>query len=369
MAGRIRVARGGGLRHARRVAGAEQIPGLEPPGSGRSANPAERQNARAAAGVRIEAQIPWLGRAPRDERWLVGVSGGADSVALLHLLAGAGFRELVVCHLDHRLRGRASTADARFVGQLAERLGLPCEIGREQVQERMSARGESMETAARNARHEFFAACALKHQCPRILLGHHGDDQAETVLWNLLRGSHGLKGMREEQVITVDSGLELSLVRPLLGVRHAGLVAWLTERGHRWREDASNRQAVALRNRLRNEVFPLLAEIAGRDAVAAFGRAAADSAARQDQENAAVARARVLDPQGRLHLPALRKLAPELQRAALRNFLIDRGIGSIDRALLERAAGLLDPTQQAAVVNLPGGSRLRRSGGRLWVDG
>lgn len=333
---RIRVARETDVRHARRVVIAESI--------------------------------PWLARASRRARWLVGVSGGADSVALLHLLARAGFKNLIVCHLDHRLRGRASTEDARFVRQLAERLGVACESGRDDVNGRMRERGESMETAARNARHEFFAQCAVKHRCRRVVLAHHADDQAETVLWNLLRGSHGLKGMREEQSITVRSRVILRVTRPLLGVRHAALTAWLTAHGHRWREDASNAQPVAVRNRLRNEVFPLLTEISGRDAVTAFVRGAADSAALQEREARELARARVLDPQGRMHLPELRKLPLDLQRAALREFLLARRVPSVDRALLERALGLLDITQPA-VINLPAGGRLRRRGGRLWVDG
>lgn len=224
-----------------------------------------------------------------------------------------------------------------------------------------------METAARNARHEFFGQCAVKHRCRRILLAHQADDQAETVLWNLLRGSYGLKGMREQQRIALAAGGELCLVRPLLEVRHAALVAWLKAHGHRWREDSSNLEPVAVRNRLRNEVFPLLEEIAGRDAVAALVRGAADAAEREDLDHEALARARVRDPQGRLHLPALRKVPPALQRAALREFLMDHGIAAIDRALLERAGGLLDTTQPA-VVNLAGGRRLRRRAGRLWIE-
>jgi len=87
------------------------------------------------------------------------------------------------------------------------------------------------------------------------------------VLWNLLRGSKGFKGMRPEQALTTDSGARLELHRPLLGVRRAELVEWLGSQGHVWREDASNAQPVAVRNRLRNEVLPLLAEIANRDVV------------------------------------------------------------------------------------------------------
>lgn len=304
--------------------------------------------------------------APRGKRWLVGVSGGADSVALLHLLLDAGFRDLVVCHLDHQLRGSASTADANFVLRLCGKLGLPCESGRIDVRKRMAASGGSMETAARHARHEFFAQCAVKHRCRRILLAHHADDQAETVLWNLLRGSHGLKGMREEQRITMER-IRMRVVRPLLGVRHAEILDWLTRRGHDWREDASNREPVAIRNRLRNEVFPLLAEISGRDPVPALVRAAADSAARDEIESGWLQNLNPRDPQGRLHLPVLRELPPAIQRTVLRNYLMENGVPRVDRALLDASLGLLAPANPAA-INLPGGRRLRRSGGRLWMD-
>ena len=316
--------------------------------------------------VKLQDQIPWLARAPRAERYLIGVSGGADSVALLHLLVGAGFAKLVVCHLDHRLRGRASTEDARFVQRLAGKLGLDFEVGRTEVRQRMAERAESMETAARNARHDFFAECARKHRCHRILLAHHADDQAETVLWNLLRGSHGLKGMREEQQLCVD-GIRLCLIRPLLGVRHAALIEWLTSHRHRWREDSSNFQPVAVRNRLRNEVFPLLAEISGRDAVPAFVRGAVDAAEQNDLQELALQRANVMDPQQRIHLPALRKLPLDLQRAALRDYLVGAGIPSIDRALLERALSLVDAANPPS-INLPGGGRLRRSAGRIRIE-
>jgi len=307
--------------------------------------------------------VPWIAHAPRRRRWLVAVSGGADSVALLHLLHHAGFRNLVVCHLDHRLRGRASTGDARFVERLAAGFGLKCESGRADVRAMMKRSGESLESCARRARHVFFAECARKHRCRRVLLAHHADDQAETVLWNLLRGSHGLKGMRAEQEITVE-GCKLELIRPLLDIRRAELVAWLRAGHLEWREDASNREPFTIRNRLRLEVMPLLAEISGRDPVDALVRGARDTAERHEMESMLVQQARVLDPQGRLHLAALRRLPPPLQRRAIAGFLTDRGVSGIDRALLDRALPLLDPAS-APAINLPGGSRLRRRAGRL----
>lgn len=314
------------------------------------------------------AQSVWFSQALRRKRWLVGVSGGADSVALLRLLVNEGFSNLIVCHLDHRLRGRASTADAKFVEGLAAELELPCEIARAAVKKRMVECKESMETAARNARHDFFAWCAKKHRCPRILLAHHVDDQAETVLWNLLRGSHGLKGMQAEQKITTDSGMILEISRPLLEIRRVELVEWLVSNNYRWREDVSNTQPVAIRNRLRNEALPLLAKISARDPVAALVRGAKDSGENDDLVRWAVSQVSALDPQGRLHVRVLHNLPRALQRAHIVDFLKVAGVDHLDHDLLERCLLLLDPGSSPA-VNLPGGGWIRRREARLWIEG
>lgn len=310
--------------------------------------------------------IPWLNSASKRQRYLVGVSGGMDSVALVHLLVEAGFRNLIVCHLDHRLRGRASATDARFVDRLAGRLDLPVERGRADVKWRMAETSKSMETAARAARQEFFADCARRHRCNRVLLGQHADDQAETVLWNLLRGSHGLRGMREEQTIRVDRK-RLTLIRPLLGLRKQALKEWLEARNLVWREDATNAEPVAIRNRLRHEALPLLEEIAGRDPVEALVRAAEDFAEWRAHGEAVLATKRLLDPQGRLHLPTLRKLPPVLQRQALAEFLKQAGVAPVDRDLLQRGCAMLD-VSHPSVINLPADRRLRRREGRMWVE-
>lgn len=314
----------------------------------------------------IELDIPWLREAGRRRRWLVGISGGADSVALVHLLVEAGFRDLVVCHVDHRLRGRASAWDARFVGRLAGRLGLPCEVARVDVSARAREFGESVEAAARRVRHEWFAACGRKYRCRRVVLAHHADDQAETVLWNWVRGSYGLRGMRAEGRVEVD-GMEMAVFRPLLGVRRADLRAWLVARGHPWREDASNAEPVAVRNRLRHEVLPLLAEVAGRDVVPLMVRGLSADQELREVAAWALARAQVLDPQGRLHVPVLRGLPEGLQRLALADYLKGAGVSGVDRALLERALQLVGAGGPAR-VNLPGGKWLRRREGRIFVE-
>jgi tRNA(Ile)-lysidine synthase len=317
--------------------------------------------------VLLVENISWFATATRSDRWLVGVSGGADSVALLHLLVAAGFSNLIVCHLDHRLRGRVSTEDAEFVRRLAGELGVECEIFSADVRGRMTKCGESLETAARHERHAFFAKCSVKFSCPRILLAHHADDQAETVLWNLLRGSHGLKGMLAEQILVTESGVRLELCRPLLGVRHSALISWLESCGYRWREDASNAEPIAIRNRLRNEALPLLDAISNRDTVQALVRGAEETEDAAALETWALDQVTVLDPQGRLHLPTMRRLPVALQRVAIRKFLTDQGIPSPDRGTVDRALELLD-VSNPAVMNLPGGRWLRRRAGRLLVD-
>lgn len=306
-------------------------------------------------------ETSWFDVASKRKRWLVGVSGGADSVALLHLLLENGFSKLVVCHLDHRLRGKASTGDAAFVERLAKKLGLDAEIGRTDVKLSAEESGESIETAARRARHDFFRECAARHRCDRVILAHHADDQAETILWNLLRGSHGLKGMK-----TVQPMGELEFHRPLLGWRRSELREWLVSRKLKWREDATNGEPVAVRNRLRNEALPLLESISGRDPIAALVRLEQNWQSRESILEFALKKADVFDPQGKIHLPVLRSLPVVLQREALADYFKSKGV-ALSRELVEEALRVIDPAF-SSVMNLPGGRRFRRQAGRAFVE-
>ena len=299
-------------------------------------------------------------------RYLLGISGGRDSVALLHALLEAGADKLVLCHLNHQLRGLFSVHDAAFVRELAENHDLPFEIMRANVQRRAEEEQVSLEVAARRSRHEFFLACAKRHRCNRVLLAHHADDNAETVLLNLLRGSAGLKGMRFESELTVDRR-KLTILRPLLEVRRAEIDAYLSDGRHPFREDASNAEPFTPRNRLRLEALPLLAEIMNRDPVPAIARAAA--ASREDQEalDDLLEVLNLVDPQERLFLPMLRDLPEPLQRRALFLYLLDSGIGDLSRELIDRCLQLLDPDAPAK-VNLPGDRHLRRRASRIFVE-
>ncbi len=129
-----------------------------------------------------------------DARYLIGVSGGRDSVALLRCMVDLGYDKLVVCHLDHQLRGRFSQADARFVEKLAKSYQVGFELGSANVGALAKNKKMSIEAAAREARYSFFARVAKRRRCHTIFLAHHADDLAETFLINLFRGT-GLTGL------------------------------------------------------------------------------------------------------------------------------------------------------------------------------
>jgi len=182
-------------------------------------------------------------------RWAVGVSGGADSVALLLLLRDRPDLRLVVAHLDHETRGQASTGDAAFVRELAEKLELPVEIARRSDIEPYFINPPTNPSALyRACRIELFHRVVADHQLQGVILAHHADDQAETVLHRLLRGAPatGLAGMADR--VTLGS---LLVLRPLLAVRRDRLRAFLLAREQTHREDASNASDDYLRNRLR----------------------------------------------------------------------------------------------------------------------
>lgn len=189
---------------------------------------------------------------------VVGVSGGADSVALLlglHALApgqGASSR-LVVAHARHDLRAEAA-ADAVFVADLAAELGVSCVIGDLRVREPDGPRGEGIEGRARRLRRAFFFDTARERGARYVVVAHTADDQAETILHRILRGTGvaGLAGMVSARAL----GDGVSLLRPLLAVPRAVVRASLESRGRAWVEDATNTDVRFARNFLRHEILP-----------------------------------------------------------------------------------------------------------------
>ncbi|HEX8186709.1 MAG TPA: tRNA lysidine(34) synthetase TilS, partial [Pyrinomonadaceae bacterium] len=224
----------------------------------------------------------------RGERALVAVSGGADSTALLLALeelkrVGLLGVDLTAAHLDHGLRGEEGAGDARWVEALAREYGFGCVVGRASVPERAREARENLEQAARRARYEFLAGAARACGARAVLAAHTLDDQAETVMLRLLRGSgaEGLGGMAPER--TLEAGGEVYLRRPLLNwARRADTEGYCRGRGVEFRPDAMNDDEGFARVRVRRRLLPLLETFNPR-AAEALARAASllreDSAA------------------------------------------------------------------------------------------
>ena len=202
----------------------------------------------------VQSAIANQGFLRAGERVGVAVSGGADSVALLLLLAELRKElgvVLSVLHFNHKLRGKHSDGDEKFVARLAAKLGLTFHAGRADVAREAKRKKANLEDAARRARYAFFAGLVTDGQVDKVAVAHTADDQAETVLAHILRGT-GLAGL---------GGIHPRVghvVRPLLGVRRADLRAYLTAKRQTWREDVSNRDTTRLRARIRKKLMPML---------------------------------------------------------------------------------------------------------------
>lgn len=302
---------------------------------------------------------------------LVGVSGGRDSVTLLHALVSLGWQKLVVCHLDHGLRGRESDGDAAFVRVLAERLGVKCEIAKANISSLAREQNISVELAGRRARGAFFLRMARRHRTRFVFLAHHADDNAETILGNLFRGTGlaGLGGMS----LAAESNDGLVKLRPFLKLRRSEIDAFVNTAGIAFREDSSNASAGHRRNRIRHELLPLLNDIFSRDVVPITERVA--QTARRDHEcldrlARDFARTDVLfQADGSLRLtPELIAADPSIQSRILLGLLIDvAGCKDIGSHEIEIAMSMLQ-TGGPAKINLPGGRHLRRKSRRLWVE-
>jgi tRNA(Ile)-lysidine synthase len=340
--------------------------------------------------------------ASAGEGVVVAVSGGADSTALLLALDELSKAclldlSLTVAHLDHGLRGERSEEDARWVEELAGRLGHGVVSKRASVGERAGAGRDNLEQAARRARYEFLAEAARAAGAGAVVAAHTLDDQAETVLLNLLRGSgaEGLGGIRAERRLAESS--EVLLLRPLVGwARRADTEGYCGARGVEFRADEMNDDERFARVRVRRRLVPLLetfnpraaealartAELVREDAAALEQLAARllEEATREapevvDDESAAVEdeRAGAVDVSGArpLRVGVLAGAAASLRRRALRQW-IARGRGDLRRVELAHVVAverLLAGARGGRVAELPGGARVERRRGWLFFRG
>ena len=302
---------------------------------------------------------------PPQARYLIGVSGGRDSVALLHWLINLGYKKLIVCHLNHQLRGRSSDADARFVEKLAAKYGVSFELGAANVRALAKKKKMSIETAAREARYSFFAKVAKGQRRGTIFLAHHADDLVETFLLNLFRGAGltGLTAMREVSTRRVDE-LTLTIVRPMLSVWRAEVDRYVQERRLRFREDASNKNLTPLRNRIRRRVIPDLERHLGRNIRQNIWRTAVIAADEENWINSQLPDASDLD----LSVKKLRELPVAFQRRQILKWLRARNVPDVSFDLIERVRALANRDARIAKINLPRDRHVRRRAGKIFIE-
>jgi tRNA(Ile)-lysidine synthase len=311
---------------------------------------------------------------------VVAVSGGADSTALLLALDELTKAEkldlnLTVAHLNHRLR-KGSHNDARFVSQLADALGYPAIIGRADVNK--LANDDNLEQAARKARYAFLERTAKRTKATHILVAHTMDDQAETVLLRLVRGSasEGLSGM--EAVRKISSSSRIEIVRPLLSwARRSDTEAYCKHRRVDFQVDPMNLDEQFARVKIRRQLLPLMQSFNNR-IVETLSRTA--SLLREDSESLGGDAGKLLEQasrkskeKGKTDYPALdvnvlAQAPPALRRRALRQWLSDgRGdLRRIERVHLLGVERLLEGSKGGRVAELPNGTRVRRIKG--WLE-
>ena len=315
---------------------------------------------------------------------VVAVSGGADSVALLlaldELIGSARLNlKILVAHLNHRLRGKVSDADARWVASLAKQLGYAVAVGSVDVKKRAAKTGDNLEQAARRARYEFLARKARAGRSKVVLTAHTMDDQAETVLLNLLRGSgaQGLAGV--DAVRPINTNSEVLLARPLLSwARRRETENYCRQRGVEFRSDEMNLDKKFARVRVRRQLLPLMetfnpklvealartAELLREDSIAldrgattllelSIGPGEASSKEKSDRDL--------------LRIDLLSVAPPALRRRALRLWIGRcRGdLNRLERVHIAAVENLLLGDKGGRVAELPGGDRVSRKRGVL----
>jgi tRNA(Ile)-lysidine synthase len=313
------------------------------------------------------------------ETIVVAVSGGADSTALLLAIEELKnydklYTNICVAHLDHRLR-QSSAKDAKWVSELAVRLGFRSVIGRSKVAENARANSDNLEQAAREARYAFLERTAKKVSANYVLTAHTMDDQAETVLLRLMRGSggYGLGGMEALRPLAKNSSVKLA--RPILWARRIDTEDYCRLRKAEFLSDEMNDDQTFARVRVRKQLLPLMQSFNNR-VVEALSRTAAqlreDGAVLFNDSGALLQRAVVSTQENETDTPALdvKVLAnapPALRRRALREWLAKaRGSARrLEMVHLLAVEKLLEGDAGGRVVELPGGGRVKRRRNRL----
>lgn len=320
---------------------------------------------------------------PADGRLVLGVSGGADSVALLHAMVELNRArnfpwKIHVGHLHHGIRGPAADEDAQFVKDLAAELDLTVTVEHVDVPAMAKAGRQSIEEAARQARYAFLERICLHTESRCIVLAHHADDNAETVLHRILRGT-GLRGLAGiAPVRALSPGSDIVVVRPLLRLHRAEILSFLRARGLRWREDHSNAQTSLTRNRIRHEVLPMLESKINRQVRDALIRLSEQArltdaylaeTAQRTLETLTISRT---DRELAVNLPALLKRSKVIRAELVRQAFLCLRVGEqqIDRRHVTAVLRLAEQGSTNKRINLPGRLTVARRYDRLvfWLS-
>ncbi|MEF3168665.1 MAG: tRNA lysidine(34) synthetase TilS [Deltaproteobacteria bacterium] len=309
---------------------------------------------------------------PRGARILVAVSGGADSVCLLHLLKE--YQEeldlsIHVVHVEHGLRAEESERDARFVEEMAKGLSLPFHLARVDVRGLAHRAALSVQEAARGLRYGFFEEVRRTTGADLLATAHTADDQAEELLMRLIRGSGlpGLSGIAAER--------DGWIIRPLLACTRDEIVSYLSKRGIPWVEDSSNAKSVYLRNRVRAELLPFIKKRFNPSfhmGVERITRILADEDDYLEDVTRRVFEDACVEKGGGycvLELECIRKVHPAIRRRVCRRAIQEAGLmsGSIRSVHIETFDRIVTGEAPGAWMPLPRGGRVERRYGRILV--
>lgn len=235
----------------------------------------------------------------KGKKIVIGLSGGADSVSLLYLLKDLA--EIHAIHVNHMIRGNEAERDMIFCENLCKNLNVRFQSYFVDIPRLCSESGNSLETEARNRRIELFSNYCLKNNIQYVALGHHMNDQAETILFNISRGSHGACGMKKIQKMN-----NYTILRPLLSIKKSDILSFMKDNNYKWVEDCTNQENDVSRNIIRNIVIPSLNGAVKRDVVPTICRCGSIQQRTDRAISEAFSLLPILDPQGRLFCPFLR---------------------------------------------------------------
>ncbi|RJP30706.1 MAG: tRNA lysidine(34) synthetase TilS [Phycisphaerales bacterium] len=326
----------------------------------------------------LSRELEVEGRLKRGERVVVGVSGGPDSMALLHILTRLSREfqwnfQLMVAHLNHGLRDLESEKDAAFVQAAADSLELPATIEFRDVRALAGEQGRGIEETARQARYAFFERVAKKHGSKIVALAHHSDDNAETILHRILRGTglRGLSGIPAYRPMNFERTVRV--IRPLLRHTRQEILEYLQDQGVAYREDKSNESLESTRNRIRHQVMPLLEREINpqvRDALLRLGEQAhwleefLRETVQRTFDTLVISHT---DQTLELNVDAMGRKSPIVQTELVRLAYSSFGLGEQDLSFghLVSVLDLVGEHTSGKQVNLPGGMTVKRQYHRL----